>query len=361
MTTITTPLTKLFGIKHPVILAGMNVAAGPELAAAVTNAGGLGVIGGVGYTPAMLREQIAEIKEFLVDKNAPFGVDLLLPSWRRSAKDKLRLVEISFTKGELPELIDVIIHEKCALFVSAVGVPPKWAVDKLHAAGIPVMNMIGAPKHVPKAIEAGGHKSKLHGGPIYVVAAGGIFDGRGLAMSMCMGASAVWVGTRFICSTEAGAPKRHQEAVLGAGFHDTHRTLINTGRPLRILKNWYSNNWEDNRQAELKELLAEGKIPAIWEIEQTDAAIAKRQSSINDKDLEAESDAKKQAKKDSDNEDEGMDTEEMAMSARPLLMGQVAGAIQDIKPAKEIVEEMVSDAIRVLKQNAALISGSSKL
>ncbi|KAJ3233622.1 hypothetical protein HDU78_006339 [Chytriomyces hyalinus] len=61
MTTITTPLTKLFGIKHPVILAGMNVAAGPELAAAVTNAGGLGIIGGVGYTPAMLREQIAEI------------------------------------------------------------------------------------------------------------------------------------------------------------------------------------------------------------------------------------------------------------------------------------------------------------
>ncbi|KAJ3220863.1 hypothetical protein HDU78_000793, partial [Chytriomyces hyalinus] len=121
------------------------------------------------------------------------------------------------------------------------------------------------------------------------------------------------------------------EAVIGAGFHDTHRTLIYTGRPLRILKNWYSNNWEDNRQAELKELLAEGKIPAIWEIEQMDAAIAKRQSVTNDKDLEAESDAKKQAKKDSDKEDEGMDTEEMAMSARPLLMGQVAGAIQASK------------------------------
>ncbi|KAJ3227719.1 hypothetical protein HDU81_006515 [Chytriomyces hyalinus] len=389
MTTITTPLTKLFGIKHPVILAGMNVAAGPELAAAVTNAGGLGVIGGLGYTPAMLREQIAEIKEFLVDKNAPFGVDLLLPQVGEGA----RKTNYDYTKGELPELIDVIIQEKCALFVSAVGVPPKWAVDKLHAAGIPVMNMIGAPKHVPKAIEAGvdiicaqggeggghtgdvatsilipkvvdlckGHKSKLHGGPIYVVAAGGIFDGRGLAMSMCMGASAVWVGTRFICATEAGAPKRHQEAVVGAGFHDTHRTLIYTGRPLRILKNWYSNNWEDNRQAELKELLAEGKIPAIWEAEQMDAAMAKRQSSTNDKDLEAKSDAKKQAKKDSTEEDEGMDMDEMAMSARPLLMGQVAGAIQDIKPAKEIVEEMVSDAIRVLKENSALISGSSKL
>ena len=74
-----TPLTELFGINHPVMLAGMNVAAGPKLAAAVTNAGGIGVIGGVGYTPDMLREQIAELKGFLKDKNAPFGVDLLFP------------------------------------------------------------------------------------------------------------------------------------------------------------------------------------------------------------------------------------------------------------------------------------------
>lgn len=76
---ITTNITKLFKIDHPVLLAGMNVAAGPKLAAAVTNAGGLGVIGGVGYTPEMLREQITELKSFLNNKNAPFGVDLLLP------------------------------------------------------------------------------------------------------------------------------------------------------------------------------------------------------------------------------------------------------------------------------------------
>lgn len=76
---IRTPITDLFKIKHPILLAGMNVAAGPKLAAAVTNAGGLGVIGGVGYTPEMLKEQIAELKEYLDDKSAPFGVDLLLP------------------------------------------------------------------------------------------------------------------------------------------------------------------------------------------------------------------------------------------------------------------------------------------
>jgi NAD(P)H-dependent flavin oxidoreductase YrpB (nitropropane dioxygenase family) len=83
---IRTATTDLLKITHPVLLAGMNVAAGPKLAAAVTNAGGLGVIGGVGYTPDMLREQIAELKSFLKDKNAPFGVDLLIPQVGGSAR-----------------------------------------------------------------------------------------------------------------------------------------------------------------------------------------------------------------------------------------------------------------------------------
>lgn len=145
---ISTPLTKLFGIKHPIILAGMNVAAGPELAAAVTNAGGLGVIGGVGYTPEFLKQQISTLKGFLNDKNAPFGVDLLLPAVGGSA----RKTNYDYTKGQLPDLIDIIIESKAKLFVSAVGIPPRWVVEKLHAAGIPVMNMIGAPKHVPKVM-----------------------------------------------------------------------------------------------------------------------------------------------------------------------------------------------------------------
>ncbi|MCJ1345848.1 hypothetical protein MMC31_004057 [Peltigera leucophlebia] len=76
---IRTTVTDLLKINHPIMLAGMNVAAGPKLAAAVTNAGGIGVIGGLGYTPEMLREQITELKSHLHDKNAPFGVDLLNP------------------------------------------------------------------------------------------------------------------------------------------------------------------------------------------------------------------------------------------------------------------------------------------
>ncbi|KAG8933159.1 hypothetical protein FRC01_010658, partial [Tulasnella sp. 417] len=151
MSVISTPITELFKIQHPILLAGMNVAAGPELAAAVTNAGGLGVIGGVGYTPKMLRSQIKAIKADLKNPNAPFGVDLLLPQVGGNA----RKTNYDYTKGHLPALIDVIIEEKASLFVCAVGVPPKEAVDKLHSAGIPVMNMVGHPKHVAKALEVG--------------------------------------------------------------------------------------------------------------------------------------------------------------------------------------------------------------
>ena len=124
---------------------------GPELAAAVTNAGGMGVLGGVGYTPKFLRQQIKEIKEYLNDKNAPFGVDLLLPQVGGSA----RKTNKDYTGGKLPELIDIIIEEKAAAFVCAVGVPPKEQVDRLHAAGIPCINMVGAAKHCAKALAVG--------------------------------------------------------------------------------------------------------------------------------------------------------------------------------------------------------------
>jgi NAD(P)H-dependent flavin oxidoreductase YrpB (nitropropane dioxygenase family) len=354
--TITTPLTKLFGIKHPIILAGMNVAAGPELAAAVTNAGGLGVIGGVGYTPEFLKEQIDHLKSFLIDKNAPFGIDLLLPQVGGSA----RATNKDYTDGKLPELIDVVISSGAKLFVSAVGVPSKAIVDKLHAAGIPVMNMVGAPKHVKKALavgvdlicaqggEGGGHTgdvassilipavvdickgktSSLTGQPIYVVAAGGIFDGRGLAAALAWGAQAAWVGTRFVCAKEAGAPPRHQQAIIGAGFHDTVRTTIFTGRPMRVIKNEYINNWEAERQKEMKDLQAKGIIPYTKDVEERQA----KGGEITPEEVK------------------------MMMENRPLLMGQCAGAIKDIKPAAQIINEMITDAISSLRASTALIT-----
>ncbi|KAL2754430.1 hypothetical protein ACRALDRAFT_1056584 [Sodiomyces alcalophilus JCM 7366] len=357
---IRTPLTDLFKIKHPVLLAGMNVAAGPRLAAAVTNAGGLGVIGGVGYTPQMLKDQIAELKEHLDDKNAPFGVDLLLPQVGGGA----RKTNYDYTKGKLNELIDIIIESGAKLFVSAVGVPPKAAVDKLHAAGIVYMNMVGHPKHVQKCLdlgvdiicaqggEGGGHtgdipttvlipavveqcsryKSPLTGQPVQVVAAGGIHNGQLLAASLMMGATAVWVGTRFVLTDEAGAPEAHKEAVRTASWDDNIRTLIFTGRPLRVRNNEYINNWETERQQEIKELLAKGVIPY-------EADLEKHME-------EAES-------KEGDDDD---DDEDALDKFRPFLMGKAAAVVNEQKPAKAVVDEFVNDAVTWINKGKSMVA-----
>ncbi|KIK64298.1 hypothetical protein GYMLUDRAFT_39855 [Collybiopsis luxurians FD-317 M1] len=347
---LTTPLTKLFNINHPVMLAGMNVAAGPKLAAAVTNSGGIGVIGGLRQTPKFLKGSIEEIKSYLEDKDAPFGVDLLLPQVGGNA----RKTNHDYTNGQLPELVDVIIQGGAKLFVCAVGVPPKWVVDKFHAAGIPVMNMIGHPKHVAKCIasgvdiigaqagEGGGHtgevpfsilipevvdlcknvKSPLTGEPIVVVAAGGIADGRGLAASLSYGAHGVWVGTRFVASTEAAAPKMHKQALLSASWDDVIRTTVYTGRPVNVRKTAWNNEWETKRAAERDELLSKGLVP--WEVE-----------------MDAHPDRR--------------------MEAMGWLMGRVAGSIKEIKPAKEIVDEMVNTAAKSLQVSNGMIVPKAKL
>jgi NAD(P)H-dependent flavin oxidoreductase YrpB (nitropropane dioxygenase family) len=94
-----------------------------------------------------------------------------------------------------------------------------------------------------------------------------LFNGQSLAAALMLGASAVWIGTRFVLADEAGAPKAHQEAVRTAGFDDNVRTIIFTGRPLRVRNNDYIKNWEDNRQAEMKELTEKGTIPVESDFE----------------------------------------------------------------------------------------------
>jgi len=96
---------------------------------------------------------------------------------------------------------------------------------------------------------------------VQCIAAGGLFNGQSLAAALMLGASAVWVGTRFILCQEAGAPKAHQEAVRTAGFDDNVRTIIFTGRPLRVRNNDYIRDWEENRQDEIKKLTESGIIP----------------------------------------------------------------------------------------------------
>ncbi|KFY66100.1 hypothetical protein V496_02192 [Pseudogymnoascus sp. VKM F-4515 (FW-2607)] len=160
MSLITTPVTQMLGITHPILLAGMGYTSGAELAAAVSNAGGLGVVGGLGYTPESLREILTDLKSKLRDPSLPFGVDLLIPQ----LGGKARKTNVDYTRGQLMELVDIIIEEGAKLFVSAVGIPPKAVVDKLHAAGILYMNMVGHPKHVHKACKVGADLVCAQGG-----------------------------------------------------------------------------------------------------------------------------------------------------------------------------------------------------
>ncbi|KAF8634214.1 hypothetical protein AX15_001023 [Amanita polypyramis BW_CC] len=347
MARIETPVTEMFGIQHPILLAGMNATSGPELVAAVTNAGGLGVIGGLGLSPKMLRGQIRATKAALENKNAPYGVDLALPKVGGSA----RKTNYDYTYGRLSELIQIIIEEKASLFVCAVGIPPKDVVDKLHSAGTLVMNMAGHPKHVAKALEVGvdlicaqggeggghtgdvpssilipacvdavkGHKSPLTGKPVYVVGAGAVYDGRSLAANLMWGAQAVWVGTRFVASVEADVPKRHKDMIISCGFDDAIRTVIYTGRPLHVRKTPYVENWEGNRQAEIRELTSKGIIPHNHEVERHP---------------------------------------EILVDARPWLMGKVAAVVNDVLPAKTIINNMVEEATRLLVNGNKLVKAN---
>lgn len=341
-----TEITRIFKIRHPVVLAGMNVA-GAKLAAAVSNYGGLGVIGGVHYTPKMLRKEIAELKSLLHDPNLPYGVDLLIPQIGGNA----RKTNKDYSGGNIAELIDIIIEEKATLFVCAVGVCPKWIVDKFHASGILVQNMCGHPKHCLKALETGvdilcvqgteggGHTgaistivlipqvvelvkgkiSPLTGRQVPVIAAGGIYDGRGLAASLSLGAEAVWVGTRFVACHESSAGPRHMKAIVEAQSDQTIRTTIYTGRPLRALRDKFNVEWEEERRVEMHKLQSQGIVPAEKAMSQD-------------------------------------------ITLLPLLMGEAAGAIKEVQSAAAILNEMVSSAATVISQTSTtLVKGAAKL
>lgn len=343
---ITTPLTELLGIQHPIVLAGMARTSGAALAAAVSNAGGLGVIGGFMYTPDQLGEIIRDMKAAFDRPDLPFGVDLALPQLGGNA----RKTNHDYTSGKLDELMDITIDSGAKLFISAVGVPPKRVIDRLHKAGILVMNMVGHPKHAVKALElgvdmvcaqggeGGGHtgdiansvlipsvvdvarnyKPAMLGGQqsALVVAAGGIHNGRSLASSLMQGAVGVWVGTRFVASVEAGCSEEHKQSVVECDFTETERTLVLSGRPLRMRTNDYVAKWHAQPQ-KIKELCDRGVVPIEWDF------------------------------------DQGNNVDP------PHLMGQVAGAITKIQPAGEIVKEMVDEAVQMLQIGKGYLTSES--
>jgi enoyl-[acyl-carrier protein] reductase II len=242
-----TPLCDLFGIDHPVLLAGMGGVSLAPLVAAVSNAGGLGVMGAASLSPDLLRAEIRKTKTLT---SRPYAVDLLAP---------------------IPEMIEpylpILFDEGVPIFVAGLAVPDKH-VGEMKRRGMKVVVMCGKVQHAVHAeragadvvaaqgTEAGGHTGEIgtlalvpqvvDAVKIPVVAAGGIVDGRGLVAALALGAQGIVVGTRFIATPEASAAHEYRDALVHAHQEDTVRTRCYSGKPLRALKNPYIAEWESD-------------------------------------------------------------------------------------------------------------------
>ncbi|MFV9453171.1 (3aS,4S,5R,7aS)-5-hydroxy-7a-methyl-1-oxo-octahydro-1H-indene-4-carboxyl-CoA dehydrogenase [Rhodococcus sp. NM-2] len=244
MSTLRTALTELVGVQHPVVQTGMGWVAGPRLVAGTANAGGLGILASATMTYTELESAIAKTKT-LTDQ--PFGVNI-----RADATDA-------------PQRIDLLIRENVRVASFALA-PKQELIAKLKAAGVVVIPSIGAAKHAKKVAswgadavivqggEGGGHTgpvattlllpSVLDAVDIPVVAAGGFYDGRGLAAALAYGAAGVAMGTRFLLTQESTVPDSVKQQYLARGLQDTTVSRKVDGMPHRVLNTDLVNSLE---------------------------------------------------------------------------------------------------------------------
>ena len=304
-------ITQLFGIKYPLVQAGMVWNSGYKLAAAVSNAGGLGLIGAGSMHPEVLKEHIQKCKK-ATDK--PFGVN------------------VPMLYPEIQIIMDILVEEEVKIVFTSAGNPKTWT-SFLQSKGITVVHVVSSVKFALKAqaagvdavvaegFEAGGHngreetttftlipmvKEKIR---IPLIAAGGIATGRGMLAAMILGADGVQVGSRFVASLESSAHQKFKEEVVDAEDGDTKLTLKEI-TPVRLLKNDFFDKVQELYQTnpskeQLQELLGRGR-----------------------------------AKK-------GMF--EGDLKNGELEIGQVAGLIHKIKPAADIVREIIEEFEMVKK------------
>ena len=240
----TNPICEMLGIKYPVIQGGMAWIADAELAAAVSNAGGLGLIAAMNSNGEQLREQIKKTKT-LTDK--PFGVNLMLMS------------------PYIDEAVQVVCEEGIKVVTTGAGNPAKY-MEQLKSAGVKVICVVasvalavmvermGASAVVAEGCESGGHVGDtttmalvpqvVDAVSIPVIAAGGIADGRGMAAAFMLGAQAVQMGTRFLTAKECNVHANYKEKVLKAKDRDTIVTGKSLGHPVRALKNRMTRDFQ---------------------------------------------------------------------------------------------------------------------
>jgi len=365
-----TKLCDILGIEYPILSAGMgptlmgeSTGAPPALVVAVSEAGGMGVLGGSGYTVEELRVAIGEIKS---KTNKPYGVDLLLPQkmdiggglgehglkelplslilkslpqphqdWIKKVKDELQVpdveivVKMDTTTLRPQEAIEVCIEERVPLFCAGLG-NPGFMVAQAHAAGMKVLGITGNARNARRMAQSGidllvaqGHEGGGHTGrigtmallpqaidaaaPVPVLAAGGIGDGRGLAAALAMGCVGIWVGTRFLATTEGGAHPVNKKHILDSTDEDTRVSKAYTGKTLRASYNKYHDLWDGSGLEPL---------PFPMQAMISSALLASFVQGQKDDYVGG-------------------------------LAGQVSGLINEIKPAKQVLEEIVEEAAEI--------------
>ena len=298
-------ITELFNIEYPVIQGGMIWVSGWKLALAVSNAGGLGLIGSGSMYPEVLREHIQKCKKAT---NKPFGVN------------------VPMLYPQIEEIMNIIVDEGVKIVFTSAGNPKTWT-SFLKEKGITVVHVVSSVKFAKKAEEAGvdavvceGFEAGGHNGReetttftlipmvkeavnIPVIAAGGIATGRGMLAAMVLGADGVQIGSRFAATVESSAHHNFKQTIVNVKDGDTHLTLKELA-PVRLVKNKFFNDVQQLYQQK----------PTVEDLEQL-LGRARAKKGMFEGDL-----------------DEG-----------ELEIGQIAGLINEIKPAKEVLEEIIDE------------------
>jgi enoyl-[acyl-carrier protein] reductase II len=346
-----TRLTEMLGIKHPIMLAGMNWITTPKLVAAVCNAGGLGILATAASTPEETRKHIREIRK-LTDK--PFGINQILIG--PGAKDN----------------IAIAIEEKVPIVNYSLGKP--WFIDQVHAYGGKVMGTIAIARHAARAAQLGcdilvvtGHEAAAHGDvatslvliplvasmvKVPLIAAGGFYDGRGLAAALLLGADAISMGTRFIVTQESHVHDNFKKLIIKATEQDTLYSDVFDGMPGRVLKSpgaeaimksGLSLSQSMKSALEVKRILnlSFSKFLALsWSMMKSEEGknllMQARSANGAIRHLKAINEG---------DEKEGF-----------LFAGQCAGGIQDVPTCQELIERTIAEAEKVLERANKLCS-----
>ncbi len=327
-----------------------------DVIAAVTNAGGIGVLGAVGAEPEAMRSDIRWIKERVGDK--PFGVDLLLPAsfvegnqedlesqipqGHRDFMDNLmKENDIADPKDGPPygqggeimnrarEQLDVLLEEAVPIFASGLG-SPAFIMDQLHDVGTKVWSLVGLPRQAKRLVDAdidmiiaqggesGGHSGQIgtfslvpqvvdvaKEKDIMVLAAGGVGSGRHLAAALTLGAVGTWSGTIWQATNESETEMFSKQRILDAKVEDAIQSRSSSGKPIRQLRSKYNEAWA-----------ADGAPPTL-PMPLQGMLVAKFQQAVDDWDVE---------------------------DWRITIAGQVVGMIDQVKPARQVVFDMVEEA-----------------